>query len=829
MLELENEDLAAHDFLERHAFYQRSLFDATPVLKTEPFALKNVYVETACGVMTAKQIKDRVAEHARGKLFDPFSDAEGGRHDLLATVMKSIADPKFRDAIVVQGVAGAGKSAFTLRLVAELLDRGLTPIRVRLRDVDMNRPINEALGRAIADHDVNAERGEPGPRDPLLGGRVFDDVVPFGNTTISRYALILDGWDEIILSGSPGFRERVETMLSAVRSEYLNRRGAPIRVILTGRPSQDVNASTFFRDDTPVLTVRALSPDQLETFVNKLSAALKAADPETLAPVLKQYREQWAERETRTPKLEILGQPLLAHIAMRLFAVANPADVVADSTTLFRSLIDITCEKGGQSSDDDLDPAGRQRLVRVELRALLRETATAITINGDETISFAELKRRLDQTSRYLRDAVKRGEEKHPLSQMVISFFFKGGHEELGCEFLHKSFREYLYAEHLVETLKEFGRTVRKLGPERTPEEYWRDFDRSDPRWALSRQLARMTAAQWMSKEVAQHLGALLGWEIVRATGRASAPMYGTPTETLDLAGWEVVRDALADLWDWWGEGVHQRPQPVRTKDGRVEFERSLAEEMVEWCASLPELPEELPPPFRVTTIDAHVGDALFRMTACVHYAINQATGWNPPELSAYDVWHPHSSLGTDCRRYQRRVRNNWVVFAPAGDGIDYFSFYVSRINAAGFRRSDDFPNGVDCRGLDLKYIELSVHSRVGDIVNWNDCNLTAVTASGCAFLSDSMVRTLATHAVFTGASFSKARLRNANFTHANLVGAYFGDADASGIILTDAEIEGSNWVDANVTGAIFNQDIPELISSWPRDKSSPPDQTRRS
>ena len=55
---------------------------------------------------------------------------------------------------------------------------------------------------------------------------------------------------------------------------------------------------------------------------------------------------------------------------------------------------------------------------------------------------------------------MKRGDayaEDHPLTRLMISFYFKGGQPEQGCEFAHKSFREYLFAECIVETLKEYG------------------------------------------------------------------------------------------------------------------------------------------------------------------------------------------------------------------------------------------------------------------------------------------------------------------------------------------------------------------------------------
>jgi hypothetical protein len=43
--------------------------------------------------------------------------------------------------------------------------------------------------------------------------------------------------------------------------------------------------------------------------------------------------------------------------------------------------------------------------------------------------------------------------EDDPFVKLMVSFYFKGGHPDQGVEFAHKSFREYLFAEHIVETL----------------------------------------------------------------------------------------------------------------------------------------------------------------------------------------------------------------------------------------------------------------------------------------------------------------------------------------------------------------------------------------
>jgi hypothetical protein len=126
-LRFDNVDDRVHDAWRTHADYQRRLFEETPVFGEEPFALADVYVDVECGTLTWEEItaeEDRPGTsgpaaaasntHVR-RAVDPFDEAVGGRHDLLTTVMSLIADADFRDAVVVQGAAGSGKSAFTLR------------------------------------------------------------------------------------------------------------------------------------------------------------------------------------------------------------------------------------------------------------------------------------------------------------------------------------------------------------------------------------------------------------------------------------------------------------------------------------------------------------------------------------------------------------------------------------------------------------------------------------------------------------------------------------------------------------------------------------------
>ena len=90
----------------------------------------------------------------------------------------------------------------------------------------------------------------------------------------------------------------------------------------------------------------------------------------------------------------------------------------------------------------------------------------------------------------------------------------------MGAEFSHKSFREYLFAEQVVEVLKAYGRDIKRELAERKEEEDWKDFDSDDPRRQLCHRLAELLGPVWITLEVARHLRRLLIWEI----GRASKP-----------------------------------------------------------------------------------------------------------------------------------------------------------------------------------------------------------------------------------------------------------------------------------------------------------------
>ena len=496
------DNTVAYAVLNAHIERQRWLFEERHVLNIEPFTLKEVYVETDCGKLQWKDFPNpnNSKRETSGEKFDPFLEKLGGRHPLLETVLDYLRDPKFKDAIVIQGAPGCGKSSFTLRLANALRREGLRPLRIRLKFLDLKKNLLEAIAQVVLQPEEDEDPALarlPQCSDPFLNDSVFQERTTFGDAEICPYVLILDGWDEITVAVNEGFEIEVHRMLRNVREQFLRPRGVKVRDVLTGRQSHAVERSQFLLDDTPVLTLREYTADQLEAYAAKVKASLdhntNASGAETWRDInWDNFKSVFASYRTDKSKLDILGLPLLAHLSLRLMAQweGGPEPLLSNRTTLYRRLLDLTCTKAGKSASDPDDLQGQARISGLELRKLLQKTAVAITAYGNESIPFRELQLRLKKSRRQTMEEVDSVGKERPLTSLMISFYFKGGREHLGCEFLHKSFREYLYAEAIVEALKEYS--AKQHGSPSKREPYWKDFQESDPRRQFSRDLSHM-------------------------------------------------------------------------------------------------------------------------------------------------------------------------------------------------------------------------------------------------------------------------------------------------------------------------------------------------
>jgi uncharacterized protein YjbI with pentapeptide repeats len=368
-------------------------------------------------------------------------------------------------------------------------------------------------------------------------------------------------------------------------------------------------------------------------------------------------------------------------------------------------------------------------------------------------VSFAELRNRLEEdddtiktwrSELGLRGIVDDATRESVLHELVVNFYFKGGNTSIGCEFLHKSFREYLFAEAIVAVLKDLSDG--KSGPLQAPKvEYWQDFGDCTLQFKASRALSRLLAPQWLTQEVRTHLLWLLKGEIETEPER-----------------WEWICDLLLDVYIWWAEGVHLRPQPVR-KRGTSDWNPAFVNGLLEY--SLPFDPEASAAPIRSVALDAHLGDALMQITAAAH-ALRPTPVRVDPDRDGL------------VRPNYRRLNGGSRQFAPGGGG--YFAVLCFRVNAAGWRPTGRFP--------------VEAHLPAVELGKENCGRLVFAEAN---MINSSVKEVYLSYAYFYGANLERANLEGANLEHANLERANLKDAN-----LKDANLEGANLKDANLEGA---------------------------
>jgi hypothetical protein len=352
--------------------------------------------------------------------------------------------------------------------------------------------------------------------------------------------LILDGWDELALIGEQRLSERIGSFLLAV-SSWMQTTVRRVPVILTGRPSNAATQPGLMNTGTPILTIRSLLPQRLREYLCKLDSVYHESGEGRFRPdlegVLALYEREWDfARKSGSKKLsgtiDVVGWPLLAHLAYRLLRDCEPerqAALVSDRTLLLRCITEYCCSHSRQPSDQKYGDEVKSRLQPAELRDLVHETAIAITREGREYISleaFEEAVKEYSGNSKRYLNVARQSEI------LLVNFLFKSGAEHLGCEFVHKSLREFAFAEALVDLLKRLAVTSEHPGDEdnRQTDDALSVLRRSSEKDIRETEdglaVARLLSAQWLTADVFEYCSSQMIWEVFRDLDTKIPPLF---------------------------------------------------------------------------------------------------------------------------------------------------------------------------------------------------------------------------------------------------------------------------------------------------------------
>ena len=733
--------------LQGHLAEISSRFCERPVWDEPELTLAKTYVDLECGSLTWGGIVESIGAGAE---VDPFDESSAPRTDLLEATLDWLKKEKRPEFLVIQGSPGSGKSSFTIWLAVKLIEQGYQPIRVRLRDLGMgDDPIAEIARNIFRVDAADLEHALENDQTKVI--------------------LILDGWDELTLVANQNLVDRVGTFLDSIRSGVLLRWQGRVPVILTGRPTKALTCARNMTRHTRILTIYRFTPTQLRDYLDKLSSVynkVSGASPD-IDIILARYEDDWklsngVPSSHLAGSTDVIGWPLLAHVAYRLMMECErprQTSLIADRTMLLRCLTEYYCNHSRKPSDDPDGTEVRSRLEAFELRSLVQETAIALTVNGTECISHEELKKEMELWSG------RSNSDQHVKLTAIdpdiflINYLFKSGVEPLGCEFIHKSLREFAFAQAVVDRLKSLA------GPIEKKPRYYVDIANKARLGILSRRL--------LSREIWDHVERQIAWEIYRESVEYEDPLaFQRGERPLGIDAWCQIRDRLADCWTSWS---HVNPEllPLESDPKSVARLKGI---LIDSAGT-----------------DARFGAAIFRLCATLHGTLAgrilelhklmdyQKNMWE--ELG--DTESVGNSQTTPKRTPDQRLR----FFSPTkGDDQLERSLLMTamaRINGYYILSREEFPERCE-----LTFLVATAAALIR--LSFQYCNL-----SYCNFSESNL-----SGADLQGADLSGAWLYNANLTRANLnmtdlPYASFRKADLEGTSLKSADIEAADFREA--------------------------------
>lgn len=371
------------------------------------------------------------------------------------------------DLRILCGGPGSGKSTLCRMLASELAaDPAMHPVFLRLRHMKEGADVVAFVQEQL--------------RDLGLIDRISD------LRDVPNLVLILDGFDELVMAS----QARLRAFFNRLQEDLATGPLRSARVVVSGR-------DTLFPggDGLPlgahVLTLEPFDRSQIAEWGKKWRALHGNGPgcgftPEGLLPD--------DEEAAATPLQHLVSWPLTLHLLARVHAKGTlRLNQDTEKAFLYRSILADTAWR------QTMQTSGQGRFDRAELRRFMRLLAWEMYRRETDSLEHSEV---MPLIRRFYPEATEA--DAAELTQVAIvnaPELTKG--EETGCEFVHKSFSEYLAAEHIVETIE---RTAHKVT----------GYGAAKPTWQLSEgdataALASVFASRLVTPEVQEMFEPMLG------------------------------------------------------------------------------------------------------------------------------------------------------------------------------------------------------------------------------------------------------------------------------------------------------------------------------
>jgi hypothetical protein len=332
---------------------------------------------------------------------------------------------------------------------------------------------------------------------------------------VPNLVLILDGFDELVMAS----RARLRNFFNVLTEELTSGPLRFARAIVSGRDTLFPNG-----DGLPVgshvLTLKPFDEPRVAIWGKKWRSLHRRGAGGDFTP------EKLLPDNTSRPRplAHLASWPLTLHLLARVHTsgtlnLGTETGPEVEKPFLYCSIMADTARR------QTAQASGKGRFDQHEIRRFLRHLAWEMYSRGTDSLEFSEVVPLI----RELHPALTEADVSEITDVAIVNAPELTKGEETGCEFVHKSFSEYLVAEHVAETVERAAFKAAEFG---SPEPTWRMSDGD-----ATAELAAVFASRLITPEVQEMLEPMLGRVRTFYDGTPVARVLAAPVDPEPLTG----------------------------------------------------------------------------------------------------------------------------------------------------------------------------------------------------------------------------------------------------------------------------------------------------